>query len=339
MVKEEIRIEKVILHILDATVGMPVLSDTEIDFGSDFSDFLKEHIAKIVSGDDAKHCRFYENESEVFKMLKEYKDDDFIVISKTLAESLYKIMNSNIEIPSADLAVVKFRDPDGSYLALLKINLRSSYTHRTAAVGEGNVNDIVKYKAVFPTGGQKLTEAAVIRLNDMSVRLLEKKYEVNGEKTNYFSYLFLKCSSEFSPKSKLAIVTKTIDKIQRENLQEYDACEAQMKAKYIIQEEIERNGGFVIDDLADRVFEEQPDMREAFQEKMEKYNMVKQEVIPQSDTTMRKYQKQYLYTDSGIEIKIPMDQYKDNDSVEFITNPDGSISVLIKNIGHMEARY
>lgn len=339
MVKEEIRIEKVILHILDATVGMPVLSDTEIDFGSDFSDFLKEHIAKIVSGDDAKHCRFYENESEVFKMLKEYKDDDFIVISKTLAESLYKIMNSNIEIPSADLAVVKFRDPDGSYLALLKINLRSSYTHRTAAVGEGNVNDIVKYKAVFPTGGQKLTEAAVIRLNDMSVRLLEKKYEVNGEKTNYFSYLFLKCSSEFSPKSKLAIVTKTIDKIQRENLQEYDACEAQMKAKYIIQEEIERNGGFVIDDLADRVFEEQPDMREAFQEKMEKYNMVKQEVIPQSDTTMRKYQKQYLYTDSGIEIKIPMDQYKDNDSVEFITNADGSISVLIKNIGHMEARY
>lgn len=339
MVKEEIRIEKVILHILDATVGMPVLSDTEIDFGSDFSDFLKEHIAKIVSGDDAKHCHFYENESEVFKMLKEYKDDDFIVISKTLAESLYKIMNSNIEIPSADLAVVKFRDPDGSYLALLKINLRSSYTHRTAAVGEGNVNDIVKYKAVFPTGGQKLTEAAVIRLNDMSVRLLEKKYEVNGEKTNYFSYLFLKCSSEFSPKSKLAIVTKTIDKIQRDNLQEYDACEAQMKAKYIIQEEIERNGGFVIDDLADRVFEEQPDMREAFQEKMEKYNMVKQEVIPQSDTTMRKYQKQYLYTDSGIEIKIPMDQYKDNDSVEFITNPDGSISVLIKNIGHMEARY
>jgi len=339
MVKEEIRIEKVILHILDATVGMPVLSDTEIDFGSDFSDFLKEHIAKIVSGDDAKHCRFYENESEVFKMLKEYKDDDFISISKTLAESLYKIMNSNIDIPSADLAVVKFRDPDGTYLALLKINLRSSYTHRTAAVGEGNVNDIVKYKAVFPTGGQKLTEAAVIRLNDMSVRLLEKKYEVNGEKTNYFSYLFLKCSSEFSPKSKLAIVTKTIDKIQRDNLQEYDACEAQMKAKYIIQEEIERNGGFVIDDLADRVFEEQPDMREAFQEKMEKYNMVKQEVIPQSDTTMRKYQKQYLYTDSGIEIKIPMDQYKDNDSVEFITNPDGSISVLIKNIGHMEARY
>ena len=29
----------------------------------------------------------------------------------------------------------------------------------------------------------------------------------------------------------------------------------------------------------------------------------------------------------------------DSDSVEFITNSDGTISVLIKNIGHLEAKY
>ena len=37
-----------------------------------------------------------------------------------------------------------------------------------------------------------------------------------------------------------------------------------------------------------------------------------------------------LETDTGIEIKIPMEEYKDPDKVEFITNPDGTISVLIK---------
>ena len=42
MIKEEIRIKKVIVHILDSTVGLPVLSDKEIEFGSDFADFLKE---------------------------------------------------------------------------------------------------------------------------------------------------------------------------------------------------------------------------------------------------------------------------------------------------------
>jgi hypothetical protein len=293
----------------------------------------------VASGDDVRTCAFYEKESEVCQMLREYQDDDFIPLSKKLAESLYQIMNSNVDIPSADLTIVRFKDRDYEYLGILKINLRSNYTHRTAALEDGNANQIVKFKAVFPTESQRLTEAAIIRLSDLQVRLVEKKYDINGEKVNYFSYLFLKCSSSLSPKTKLNIVTKAIEKVQNENLDEYTACEAKMRAKCIIQEELEKNGGFVVEDLADRVFEEQPQMRNEFQEKMEKYDMVKQEVIPQNETTVRKYQKQCLYTDTGIEIKIPMDRYKDSDSVEFITNPDGTVSVLIKNIGHLEAKY
>ena len=44
--KEEIRVGQVIVHILDSTVGMPVLSDTVLDYGSDFADFIKAHIFK-----------------------------------------------------------------------------------------------------------------------------------------------------------------------------------------------------------------------------------------------------------------------------------------------------
>lgn len=339
MVKEEIRIEKVIVHILDAMVGMPVLSDSELDFGSDFADFLKEHISKLGSGDDVKICHFFENESELFQSLKEYQEDQFVALSKKLAENLYSIMNSNVDIPSADLIVVRFKDRDDEYLGILKVNLRVNYTHRTAAVEDGNFNDIVKFKAVFPTESQRLSEAAIIRLRDMQIRLVEKKYEINGSKENYFSYLFLKCNSSISPKKKLDIVTRTIEKIQKDGLDEYAACEAQMRAKSIIQEELEQNGGFVVEDLADRVFEKQPELRTEFQDKMEHFDMVKQEVIPQNEITVKKYQRQCLYTDTGIEIKIPMEQYKDSNSVEFITNEDGTVSVLIKNIGHLEAKY
>ena len=64
MQKEDIRIKRVIVHIMDSLVGLPVLSDTEIEFGSDFADFLREHIYKIMSSDDCKKCKFYEKESE-----------------------------------------------------------------------------------------------------------------------------------------------------------------------------------------------------------------------------------------------------------------------------------
>lgn len=339
IVKEEIRIIQMIVHILDSTVGMPVLSDTLLEYGSDFGDFVREHIGRIGGGDEAKECEFYQKESEIYQLLNEGIGENFISLSQEIASRLYVLMNSNIDIPSADLLVVHFGCGQGEYLALLKMNFKSGYTHRTLSKEEGNVNDIISYKAVLPGQSQRLTEAAIIDLHSLRLWVVEKKYEVNGEKTNYFSYLFLKCSSQLSHKTKLNIVTKAIDKVQREGLEEWKTYEAQMQAKAIIQEELASKGGFIVEELADRVFEEQADLRNAFQEQIEKYDMVRQEVIPQSEATTRKYQKQHLLTNTGIEIKIPMEQYRDSGSVEFITNEDGTISVLIKNIEHLEARY
>lgn len=339
MQKEDIRIKHVIVHILDSSVGLPVLSDQEIAFGSDFAEFLREHIFRIAVGDDSKDCEFYKEQSEIYRMLAEYGDEDFIPVSRQAAELLYGIMNSNIEIPAADLAVVRFRAGEGEFLAFLKMNFKTSYTHRTLSGEEGNLNEIIRYKATLPAQTQRLEEAAVIDLQTLAVRVIEKKYEVNGEKTNYFSYLFLKCSSRLSSRSKLSIVAKAVENIQKKNCEEYEQYEEHMRAKSIIQEELAENGGFVVEELAERIFEGNCDMREQFQEQMERYDMVKEEVLPQNDATIKKFQTQHLLTDTGIELKIPMDQYKDQGRVEFITESDGSISVLLKHIGHIQARF
>lgn len=338
MIKENIRIKKVIVHIMDSTIGMPVLSDTELEYGSEFADFIKEHIAKISSGDDAKECRFYKEESEICHILEQYADDSFVNISKDIAAYLYEIMSGNIDIPAADLVTVRFRYEDTEYLALLKMNYKSLYTHRTMTLEEGNSNEIIRHKSILPSETQRLTEAAIIRLDDLAVRVVEKKYEVNGEKTNYFSFLFLKCSSHLSHKSKLSIVSRAVESVQKEGYGETECFARQMEAKSIIQEEIEEKGGFTVEEIAEKIFEEKPELKTAFQDKMEKYDMVKEEVQPQSENTVRKYQSQHLYTDTGIEIKIPMEQYKNPGCVEFITNPNGTVSVLIKNIEHLEAK-
>lgn len=338
MRKENIRIEKAIVHILDSTIGMPVLSDTELEYGSEFADFVKEHIARLSSGDDAKECRFHREESEVCHILEQYEDASFADISKDIAVLLYELMKSNIDIPAADLLVVRFRYENEEYLGLLKMNYKSLYTHRTMALEEGNHNEIIRHKSILPSEGQRLTEAALIRLNDLAAWVVEKKYEVNGEKTNYFSFLFLKCSSHLSHKSKLSIVSRAVESVQRDGYEEAERFVRQMEAKSIIQEEIEENGGFTVETIAEKIFEEKPELKTVFQDKMEKYDMVKEEIQPQSENTIRKYQSQHLYTDTGIEIKIPMEQYKNPKSVEFITNPNGTVSVLIKNIEHLEAK-
>lgn len=340
MNKEDIRIKHIIVHILDSTIGMPVLSDTELLYGSEVAEFVREHIGRILAGDDAKECRFYEQESEIYKLLTAYDDENFVEISQEIAGSLYEIMAVNIDIPSADLMAVRFREGDEEYLALLKLNFKSLYTHRTMplAEGEGNSNELIRHKSILPSESQRLTEAAVIRLSDLSLWVVEKKYEVNGEKTDYFSYLFLKCSAHLSHKAKLSIVGRAVESVQKDGFAESERFERQMYAKSIIQEEIEENGGFTVEEIGERIFEDEPELRTAFQDKMEKYNLVKERIEPQSENTVRKYQSQHLFTDTGIEIKIPMEQYKNPRCVEFITNPDGTVSVLIKNIEHLEAR-
>ena len=52
----DIRIDRVIIHILDSSVGIPVLSDVEVEHGSDFNDFLRAHILSGLQGEMIRSC-------------------------------------------------------------------------------------------------------------------------------------------------------------------------------------------------------------------------------------------------------------------------------------------
>ncbi|MCR5654417.1 MAG: nucleoid-associated protein [Lachnospiraceae bacterium] len=338
MKKEDIRIQGVIMHILDSTVGMPVLSDRELEFGSDLAEFLREHIYRVVSGDDCKKCYFHQKESDVYHMLEQYSEDVFVEMSRDLANNLYQIMNSNVDIPSADLLVVRFTERQHPYLAILKMNYKESFTHRSKKAEDGNTNELIRYKTILPTEKQRIQEAAVVDLKDLSVLAIEKPYPVNGERTDYFTFLFLKCSSERSSKDKLNIVTKAVERVQNAHYDENKQYEKNMEAKNIIYQELEEKGGFSVAQIGEKIFKDEPELKEQFREKMIAKDIIREEVMPQDEKTFKKYETQVIRTDSGIEIKIPMKEYNDPASVEFVTEDDGTTSVLIKNIGRLQAR-
>lgn len=334
MQKEDIHLQQVIIHIMDSTMGMPVLSDQILDHGSDFGDFVRAHIYRILESDDMKKCSFDEN-SQVEAILEEYDPDQFVACSQKLGELLYGVMNKNIDIPPADLLVVEYQVEQQPFLALLKMNYKTYYTHMTDSDPWGNSNSVIKQKAILPGENQKLAEAALIDLTDKSLRLIEKKYDVNGVKTNYFSQLFLQCHGSLSPKTKLAIVTKVVDDVQKKFYHEAEQFEVQMETKSIINQTLEEEGSFAVPVLMDKIFKEQEEMKEEVMKKLDKYHLAETEVAPQNPNTTKKFGKQNLITDTGIEIRIPMEQYQNKDKVDFITNPDGTISVLIKNIGNI----
>lgn len=337
MEKDDIRVTHVIVHILDSTVGSAVLSGGLLEHGSDFSDVVRSHIFRLMMSDEGKACLFDED-SPVYRMVAEMEEETFILKSREIANRLYGLMYSNIDIPSADLMAVRFDAGSKCGIGLLKLNYKSSYTHMTNVTDAGNLNGIIRQNAILPGENQKLTEACLIDLDDYSLRVVEKKYEINGVKTNYFSQLFLKCHGSMSPKTGLSVVTKAVEQVQRGYYSEAEQWEAGMEAKSILSRELAEQGAIDIPTVAEKIFHENPELKEEFTEKMEKYDLSQKQVTPQDPATTRRFDKQYLKTDTGIEIKIPMEEYQNKDSVEFITNPDGSISVLIKNIGSITSK-
>ncbi len=334
MEKDEIIIRNAIVHILDSSVGMPVLSDTVLELSPDLNDFIRNHIFKIASGDDLKSCQFHED-SYVYGLLKDFSEENLIGFSHEVSSYLYTIMNQNIDIPAADFLVVTYQYQSQMHLAFLKLNYKETFIHLTGEADGYNCNDIIKYKATLPSSS-RLSEAALVNLSGLEVEIIEKKYDVNGIKTNYLSELFLQCHAKMSSKTKLNIVTKAVEQINKKYYEE--DFDKHMEAKSIIQNELAEEGTLNVEIISEKIYGDQPEIKEAFTEKLEKYNLHKEEVAPKNKQTIRRLEKQFLTTDSGIEINIPMEEYKNPDHVEFITNDDGTISVLIKNINHITTK-
>lgn len=336
MERDEIIIRNAIMHILDSSIGMPVLSDALLDGGPDLNDFIRSHIYKIASCDDLKSCSFHTEDSYIYGLLQNFSEENLIPFSQEVANHLYKIMNENIDIPAGDFIVATYQFQSEPYLAFLKLNYKETLVHYTDGSEGYNQNLIVKQTATLPGLGTRLSEAVLIRLNDFSIQIIEKKYDVNGTKTNYLSKLFLQCTAKLSPKSKLSLVTKAVEQINNKYFEE--DFDKHLEAKSIIQNEIVEEGTLNIPAITEKIYGDQPEIKEEFTEKLAKYHIEKEEIKPQNAQTIRKLEKQYLTTDSGIEINIPMEEYNNPQNIEFITNPDGTISVLIKNINHLKTK-
>lgn len=346
--KDDIVIRKAILHILDTVHGECILSNTLLDPGPDLYEFIRNHIYKIVSSDDTKDCAFNPDTSPIYSILTAWNETDetsFISTSQVIAEKLYTSMGEGLDIPAADLLFVTFQAEGVIYLALLKMNYKESYTHAVsvsdaissdteeeAATAEIHA-DIVKSRALLPASSTRIPEAIIINLEDMHIKLLEKRYEINGEKVFYLSENFLVCHTSLPPKRKLNILTKVINTISNK----YDGADlkTKMDTKSALQKEYVDRQSFDIEEIGNRLFGNNPEKKSEFDEKMEQYDLQYDNFTVTNESTVKKLEKQIMVTDSGIEISIPMETYNKLANLEVQTDVTGKTTIIIKNIDNL----
>lgn len=326
-----------VVHILNTELQVPVLSDQELELSHELTDFIYNHLKKYIYNDVMKACYFKEQEDSIYQQIDLLIKDKntFLSISKTLATELYGIMLKHVDIPSADVLFTLFECEKVPYLGILKMNYKTSYIHYVLEDQDSQANTIIKQRTALPNENQRLEEVILINLDNKEIKILEKKYDINGEKDFYLTPLFLKSTFNRSNKEKFDIVNNTLKSM---NKKYFDADVTQsMDVKKAMLESVEETGVIDVNKVADVAFENNLELKQEFQETIQKKGM-EETYVSFEAAPPKKIEKQVIKTDTGIEINIPMEQYSNGKTLEFLNNPDGTISIVIKNVGRIVSR-
>ncbi|MGX7172785.1 nucleoid-associated protein [Enterococcus ratti] len=326
----DIYLKKAILHIIDRETGTPVFSQKELDLTKEFiREFLQKKIQKISSV-QTKTGQLA-SDGIVVKQLRQCQEN-FIEASKAIVQRWFEVYQESEEAPSADVFIVLYEIDTIMYLALLKVNYRESYTHFVEADEAGIDNRLILNRAILGSKTQKADEAFAVDLTNLTYELIEKKYKFSGKKEFYFSNKVI----ESVPAPSLEENVKVIQKVAKSLGKKFETEEFDLVAdlKEAVYDTIEEKGRLDHEMIAEKVFKENVTAKLAFQEEVQEQGFVA-EALPVKEVqeiSEKKFGKQKFKLSNGIELIVPVDVYRNPNLIEFANNPDGTISVLIKNV-------
>ena len=326
----EIIIHQAILHVLDTTLDAPVLSGGGMELTAEKTAYLQNHIEKLLASDEIRQCRplpdsAFRNELE--------HNQDFIDLSCRIAGVLFDYMHAHTTIPGADLAVVDFTRDGAPWLGILKLNYKNGYTHYTETVEGAPVNSIIQQRACLPTQSGKVEEGALVNLTDYSMRLLEKKYDIDGHKEFYLSSVVYQYTQAEPEKKKLQAIQEAAAQAVKDAYEDEPHADAQV-AMLIANQAADNDNQVSVEQVRQQLAEEYPLAAVPFDDYVEKSEVLEEAAAPVTVTParIRRMESRSIRTANGIEVKIPTELLNSDSELEFLHDPDGSVSLLIKNV-------
>ena len=317
----DLYIKRIVIHQFTPNDTELILSDQLLTITPRIDEYFRKKLSKVFS-DEAKRGMFAED-----NVFLSYLSDDLMESSVKIAQ-LWKeefVISENQK--TNDLVFIQF-DKDGvEHFAFLRIALKENFTH----ISSDSESPIKVTQNNLPSAVQTPDEALVINRSNHNYYLIEKRIKHNGSFANYFSENLLQVQPEQSVKKSIKMVEQTAQKIA-ENFQQDDFA-FQSKMKAAIHKNLEEEQELSPEKLADQLFDSNLTARLTFVDELKESipEPIQVADIDHSRQT-KKLENQKLSLSNGIQLIVPNNVYDDAESVEFIQNPNGTYSILIKNI-------
>jgi hypothetical protein len=234
------------------------------------------------------------------------------------------------KLDSIDFVFCDFYLENERKIALLEFANKVGYTHQVINEEDGIKNEIINHYAILPNPTQKLEEFAIIDMNSSGIRFIDKKRNIDGNDVFIIPEIILGCSSNISQKEAIKIVN-TITRTVAESYGQNSAL-AVSKVKNYIVENTDVSEFIQPLELGREIFGSSQAMQDDFANEIKKAG-VPESVNVDKSFAVKSSRSHKIKTDTGIEISFPVDYFKNKEYMEFINNPDGTISIELKNIG------
>jgi len=241
-----------------------------------------------------------------------------------------------VDIPQADLLIVRFDVKDARYMAILKLNYKDFFTHNITA----KENQIIKCNTALPFDNGRILEACLIPFDPMTLKILERPFLVDGEPVNYFSELFLECDTSLSKKETAQLITEVTEEFVEEYLNNDVSTLALVKTAMIEKaEEAEETdyGAFAMESVADKAFADADEVKGRYIETLREAG-IKADLPLDAKFTRQQFGTQKIKADNGVEIKFPAELAADSGVMEITSHTDGTVSVLFKRLKPVEKK-
>ena len=322
-------INTAVLHIFDYSSGNEVMSQSSLNLeDAVIEDYVTKHLNKCIN--DIRIRKGYFNEGSSFLSLvqglndQKYNFTDFsIQAAGTLSEYLKSTASQSYDVLFAD-----YRLDDVPYVAMILLENQKAYTHETKTEDGIVANTILLQHSILPSTGKKINTFALINTITMEIQYVDQTNWNNGD-ISVLQEMVLDCTSEKSREEVLDEVSEVVTEVA----EKCDENPTLLLSKYknYMKNSAEEKDTVSTEDLAMHVFNDSEELQDTFISTTVEHEIPKEVEVPKKAVS-RKMKNQKIRTDTGIELTFPTEYSENPDKIEFINNPDGTISIEIKHI-------
>ena len=315
-----------VIHVLDKEMGIPLLSTDLLILNDETEDFITRHLIKIFESSASSEAVFTENASLPAQFEAPLSPERFLELSGEIAEAFYRYIQEYGNIPSGDLVITSFMMDGENYFGILKLNYKEEYTHFVEQENGTVVTKIIKNKGIFPGGSKQVDEGLIMNTDNFKVVILD------NSKDKYFKHLF-----DLTPALSVKETIKAIEKVAAKVTEQHyeNPINAMTELKNNITESIAHTQTIPVEEIMEKTFGNDEEVFKSCIEQIEEYGIKEATVEVTDNKISNKFASQKLKTDTGIEIKMPTHLFKDPDFIEIVNEPNGTISIVIKNVSQL----